>query len=224
MGGGELGADPWAPGAPGRPPRELYGSLLLHLLSFGLTGVIDPVIGEFVIISADYCCRSCWDPGSLGSVSGPAAKIALWDFGGVSASGGHAHLFKEKRKNRAESKPLHTWRSGLGAGRTALRPGSNLLGAGRHMGGSLGIRNGWEEHRWRPCRVECAGSLPTSRAKRRRARLVLGRGTALEDLRVLSAFPNAAPPDNGQAHRSGDRKAPGGGGQAGPVQTTGCLV
>ena len=41
---------------------------------------------------------------------------------------------------------------------------------------------------WRPYRVECTGSLPTSEVKRRRARLVLGWGTAREDLRVLSAF------------------------------------
>ena len=42
--------------------------------------------------------------------------------------------------------------------------------------------------RWRPYRVEYTGSLPTSEVKRRRARLVLGWGTAREDLRVLSAF------------------------------------
>ena len=37
-------------------------------------------------------------------------------------------------------------------------------------------------------RVEYTGSLLTSEVKRRRARLVLGWGTAREDLRVLSAF------------------------------------
>ena len=42
--------------------------------------------------------------------------------------------------------------------------------------------------RRRPYRVECTGSLPTSEVKRRRARLVLGWGTAREVLRVLSAF------------------------------------
>ena len=42
--------------------------------------------------------------------------------------------------------------------------------------------------RRRPYRVECTGSLPTSEVKRRRARLVLGWGTAREDLRVLPAF------------------------------------
>ena len=42
--------------------------------------------------------------------------------------------------------------------------------------------------RWRPYRVERTGSLPTSEVKRRRARLVLGWGTAREDLRVLLAF------------------------------------
>ena len=47
-----------------------------------------------------------------------------------------------------------------------------------------------EQHgcRWRPYRVECTGSLPTSEVKRRRARLVLGWGTAREDLRVPPAF------------------------------------
>ena len=45
-------------------------------------------------------------------------------------------------------------------------------------------------HRWRPYRVECTGSLLTSEVKRRRARLVLGWGTAWEDLRVLPAFAN----------------------------------
>ena len=42
--------------------------------------------------------------------------------------------------------------------------------------------------RRRPYRVECTGSLLTSEVKRRRARLVLGWGTAREDLRVLSAI------------------------------------
>ena len=42
--------------------------------------------------------------------------------------------------------------------------------------------------RRRPYRVECTGSLPTSEVKRRRARSVLGWGTAWEHLRVLSAF------------------------------------
>ena len=46
--------------------------------------------------------------------------------------------------------------------------------------------------RWRPYRVECTGSLLTSEVKRRRARLVLGWGTAREDLRVLSAFLHSA--------------------------------
>ena len=42
--------------------------------------------------------------------------------------------------------------------------------------------------RRRPYRVEYTGSLSTSEVKRRRARLVLGWGTAWEHLRVLSAF------------------------------------
>ena len=44
------------------------------------------------------------------------------------------------------------------------------------------------DRRRRPYRVECTGSLSTSEVKQRRARLVLGWGTAWEDLRVLSAF------------------------------------
>ena len=42
--------------------------------------------------------------------------------------------------------------------------------------------------RRRPYHVECTGSLLTSEVKRHRARLVLGWGTAWEDLRVLTAF------------------------------------
>ena len=41
---------------------------------------------------------------------------------------------------------------------------------------------------WRPYHVKCTGSLLTSEVKRHRARLVLGWGTAWEDLRVLSAL------------------------------------
>ena len=44
------------------------------------------------------------------------------------------------------------------------------------------------KYRRRPYRVECTGSLLTSEVKQRRARSVLGWGTAWEDLRVLSAF------------------------------------
>ena len=44
------------------------------------------------------------------------------------------------------------------------------------------------DFRRRPYRVECTGSLLTSEVKQRRARSVLGWGTAWEDLRVLSAF------------------------------------
>ena len=47
----------------------------------------------------------------------------------------------------------------------------------------------WNQHlRCRPYHVECTGSLLTSEVKRHRARLVLGWGTAWEDLRVLTAF------------------------------------
>ena len=48
--------------------------------------------------------------------------------------------------------------------------------------------------RRRPYRVECTGSLLTSEVKQRRARSVLGWGTAWEDLRVLSAFSHHALP------------------------------
>ena len=50
MGRGGLGADLWALGAPGRPPREFSGSLVLLSCSFRLPGVIDPGFDEFVII------------------------------------------------------------------------------------------------------------------------------------------------------------------------------
>ena len=53
---------------------------------------------------------------------------------------------------------------------------------------ALSVALGAANCRWRPYRVECTGSLPTSEVKRRRARLVLGWGTAREDLRVLPAF------------------------------------
>ena len=46
--------------------------------------------------------------------------------------------------------------------------------------------------RWRPYHVEYTGSLPNSEVKRCRARLVLGWGTAREDLRVLPAFSQVA--------------------------------
>ena len=42
--------------------------------------------------------------------------------------------------------------------------------------------------RCRPYYVENTGSLPNSEVKRRKARLVLGSGTAWEPLRVLTAF------------------------------------
>ena len=44
------------------------------------------------------------------------------------------------------------------------------------------------DSRWRPYRIECTGFLSASAVKGRRARLVLGWGTAWEDLRLLSAF------------------------------------
>ena len=56
---------------------------------------------------------------------------------------------------------------------------------------------------WRPYRVECTGSLATSEVKRRRARLVLGWGTAREDFRVLPAFLCSKFWSNDEATRAG---------------------
>ena len=63
-------------------------------------------------------------------------------------------------------------------------PGARRVGAVT----DVSIRDMQQHSRWRPYRVERTGSLPTSEVKRRRARLVLGWGTAREDLRVLPAF------------------------------------
>ena len=58
----------------------------------------------------------------------------------------------------------------------------------RSLGVAWSLQNFCLSYCRRPYRVECTGSLLTSEVKRRRARLVLGWGTAREDLRVLSAF------------------------------------
>ena len=58
--------------------------------------------------------------------------------------------------------------------------------------------------RWRPYRVEHTGSLLTSEVKRRRARLVLGWGTAWEHLRVLPAF---AKMNSQRGHRLNNTRA-----------------
>ena len=74
------------------------------------------------------------------------------------------------------------WFSAIGVGRL-------LVDVGAVVGVRLDARMlGNNACRRRPYRVECTGSLPTSEVKRRRARLVLGWGTAWEHLRVLSAF------------------------------------
>ena len=65
---------------------------------------------------------------------------------------------------------------------------------------------------WRPYHVECTGSLLTSEVKRHRARLVLGWGTAWEDLRVLPA----STADGGEGTtgcRGGRGEGRGGGGE-----------
>ena len=79
---------------------------------------------------------------------------------------------------------------GEGAAQFTLSAGFACLPPGRRRRTSRQI---WHPtptnyHRRRPYRVEYTGSLLTSEVKRRRARLVLGWGTAREDLRVLSAF------------------------------------
>ena len=75
---------------------------------------------------------------------------------------------------------------------------SSVWGGGRHFISrsspfAVSLSLDFKENRhtlfcWRPCRVECTGSLLTSEVKRHRARLVLGWGTAWEHLRVLPAF------------------------------------
>ena len=72
---------------------------------------------------------------------------------------------------------------------TAIGVGRLLVDVGAVVGVRLDARMlGNNAYRRRPYRVECTGSLPTSEVKRRRARLVLGWGTAREDLRVLLAL------------------------------------
>ena len=84
------------------------------------------------------------------------------------------------------------------------------------------ITNIW--NRWRPYRVECTGSLPTSEVKRRRARLVLGWGTAREDLRVLLAFSNCLC-SNLHVYRScAAQKVVAGFCVLGPIPTTGFFL
>ena len=60
----------------------------------------------------------------------------------------------------------------------------------------------FHRYRWRPYHVECTGSLLTSEVKRHRARLVLGWGTAWEDLRVLPA----SSIQQGQRSRAGEER------------------
>ena len=65
------------------------------------------------------------------------------------------------------------------------------MGAPAHVSSSLllfDLVGSLKGNCWRPYHAGCTGSLLTSEVKRHRARLVLGWGTAWEDLRVLSAF------------------------------------
>ena len=71
----------------------------------------------------------------------------------------------------------------LRGARTSALPATVII-----FGSVMVIRTRYIKSRRRPYRVECTGSLLTSEVKQHRARLVLGWGTAWEDLRVLSAF------------------------------------
>ena len=73
-------------------------------------------------------------------------------------------------------------------GRTVRQDSNRLVPGGAENPRVGSVRRSPTSLRWRPYRVECTGSLPTSEVKRRRARLVLGWGTAREDLRVLPAL------------------------------------
>ena len=74
-------------------------------------------------------------------------------------------------------------------GRRVFVSGSVAAFVHRLAGGDKkGTATAPHRFRRRPYRVECTGSLSTSEVKQHRARLVLGWGTAWEDLRVLSAF------------------------------------
>ena len=92
--------------------------------------------------------------------------------------------------------PMRSRRPFLDRGQSILRGNTNVRPT-PHQQFEIVRRHttGWRRHptlttitRQRPYRVECTGSLPNSEVKRRRARLVLGWGTAREDLRVLLAF------------------------------------
>ena len=61
----------------------------------------------------------------------------------------------------------------------------------------------------RPYHVECTGSLPTSEVKRHRARLVLGWGTAWEDLRVLPAHQTRKGKERGKGKGKGEEEGEG---------------
>ena len=94
------------------------------------------------------------------------------------------HVYLARRRFpifRAEAAPARPWLLWLGGG--------GRMGDGRKMRASLAELLFC---RRRPYRVECTGSLSTSEVKQRRARLVLGWGTAWEDFRVLSAFRSSA--------------------------------
>ena len=95
----------------------------------------------------------------------------------------------------ADARPRHrqaTGREHTHWLRVAMPPTPAPCAPHSHMGRCAAMRHfkrrAAQHHRWRPYRVEYTGSLLTSEVKRHRARLVLGWGTAWEDLRVLSAF------------------------------------
>ena len=96
----------------------------------------------------------------------------------------------------ADARPRHrqaTGREHTHWLRVAMPPTPAPCAPHSHMGRCAAMRHfkrrAAQHHRWRPYRVEYTGSLLTSEVKRHRARLVLGWGTAREDLWVLSALP-----------------------------------
>ena len=105
---------------------------------------------------------------------------------------GGEDVFRVKRRSDDKTGPRGHERRKLNWGKRRSRLGTqDKTGPRGHERNFHELANGFlraPAHRWRPYRVECTGSLLTSEVKRRRARLVLGWGTAWEDLRVLSAL------------------------------------
>ena len=106
---------------------------------------------------------------------------------GLGAGFGAFSIWRPKVTASAFSRPASV---GRGRWLTAVPcvPGSNDSSATAELLLRSHNRNDCLLLSHRPTSVECGGSLSTSEVKRHRAQLVLGWGTAWEDLRVLSAF------------------------------------